>query len=134
MGETLEHVVKEAVKKGLAAASVGCPEVGRHGVSVSAGSSTSALAEAPLAQEIELSRTSEATEVNYVRSLIGVFHKVPKHGSVGAVGSWTTSCGWRFAAAGGGAEVVEALPSPLHYKFMCGKCFKPERHAAKSSL
>ena len=134
MEDTLEHVVKEALRKGMIAAGLGRSAAQQPAGAATSSSSSSFPLEASLAHEVALAKAPESEETKFVRSLIGVYHKVPKHGAVGAVSSWVTTCGWRFAAAGGGAEAVESLPAPLHYKFMCGKCFKAERLAAKSSL
>ena len=138
MDEPLEKIVEEAVRKSVGSflakqAMVSSSSSASVPPTPSVGSLAVSLTEA-LEHEVGVAMPGDPDEPKFVKSLIGVYHKIPKHGSVGSIASWVTTCGWRFAASGGGAEVKDRCPEPLHYKFMCGKCFKVERAAAKAKL
>ena len=101
------------------AESPGMPSISLEAVKV--------LANAAKADEQTEKDTS--TEANFVKSSGNIWHKVPAHGAVGPMTSWTTVCGWRFARSDG--IVQSTLPQPLLHKFVCKRCLPAEHQAAK---
>ena len=71
----------------------------------------------------------KVTEERFVKSSGLIWHKVPSHGAIGPMTSWTTVCGWRFAKSDG--LLSPELPRPLLHKFMCKRCLPSEHQAAK---
>jgi hypothetical protein len=62
----------------------------------------------------------------------GVMHRADG-GPEGRLSSWTTKCGWKFAAQTNADYIVTSEPPGLH-KFICEKCLPKERHARKLEL
>jgi hypothetical protein len=69
----------------------------------------------------------------YVNNLAtGVTHLSSANTS-GHVPSWTTSCGWRFAARANGEFLATSEP-PCVYKLICEKCLPMLRHSRKAEI
>ena len=62
----------------------------------------------------------------------GVVH-LSEGGPAGRISSWTTKCGWKFAAQSNAEYSVTPEPPGLH-KFLCEKCLPKERHSRKVEL
>ena len=65
----------------------------------------------------------------YIKSSGQIWHRVPCHGAVGPVASWTTTCGWRFGGSDGNFQ--DKLPQQLLHKYLCKRCLPAEHRAAK---
>jgi hypothetical protein len=69
----------------------------------------------------------------YVKNLsTGVTHLAAANAS-GLLPSWTTTCGWKFAARANGEFVTLAEPPCVH-KFICEKCLPMLRHSRKVEI
>ena len=89
---------------------------------------TEALRDEESARKVEGLEMGEAC---VVKSSTGIFHRVPSHGRLGPMTSWTSACGWRYAMSSSYARAFDDLPNNVHYKFLCARCFAERRASLK---
>jgi hypothetical protein len=73
------------------------------------------------------------TDKRYVKNLAtGVTH-LSSGSKSGHLSSWSTACGWKFAARSNGSFLATSDPPSVH-KLICEECLPKERHSRKAEL
>ena len=81
---------------------------------------------APLAADLaneqanKLQEQSGDTEIRFIKSSTGIWHKVLPRGRCGPMSTWSTRCGWMFARSD--ATLVQSLPDNLLSFSKCQRC------------
>ena len=71
-------------------------------------------------QNLQQQEATERTDLNYIKSSTGIWHKVLPSGRSGPMSTWSTRCGWFFSRSD--ARLVPSMPEGVLVFSKCQRC------------